>query len=265
MDVPLFVPTAAGEMSAMATVPESGRVRDPAVALLPGHEAERVRIDALRDIAHTLTAVGHPVISFDYPGIGMSPSKALPREDVPTVMGEACEWFLDKTGLSELALAGACGGAFLSLAIAARNPAVCTVVAQGLPMRQRHGRVKSRTRAGIAALDWVGPRVLAPLTTGSAFRYSKDEWDKRLVDDICSAVARTRVTLVFGEKDRAYTDFLEIRESGEIPPDVAGKLEISVLPGEGLSLLSNLDHQSWFCSQVERAVIGSPAMPHARR
>jgi pimeloyl-ACP methyl ester carboxylesterase len=254
VDVPLFVPTAAGAMSAMASVPESGRVRGPAVALLPGHEAERVRIDALRDIAHALAAEGQPVISFDYPGIGMSPSKALPRNEVPRVLGEACAWFLDKTGLSELALAGTCGGAALSLTIAARSPSVCAVVAQGLPLRLRRGRVKSRIRAGIAALDWVGPGVVAPLTRGSSVKYSETEWNLELVGDICAAATRARVELVFGENDRAYHDFLQLQLSERLLPEAANKLEVSVLPGAALNLLSNEEHQSWFSGIVERSL-----------
>ena len=263
MDIPLFVPTAAGEMSAMASIPSSGTVQGPAVGLLPAMEAERVRLDVLRDIAHALAERGQPVISFDYPGSGMSPSQ-VPREEVTSVLSEACDWFLEQTGSTELALTGSCFGGRLALAIAARNQSVSTVVAQAIIMKLRTRRVQSRVRAGIAALDVVGPRVTAPLTRGSSVRYSETEWDRELVDDITGAARNAHVHLVFGEQDPGYRDFIELTGSNTISPEVAQDLEVSVFPGEPLNVLTNPAQQVWFRDIAERSLSTSREVKAAR-
>jgi pimeloyl-ACP methyl ester carboxylesterase len=264
VDVPLFVPTQAGPMSAMASIPSAGELVGPALALLPGLEAERVRLDVLREVAHALAERGQPVISFDYPGVGMSPSPGLPREEVPSVFTEACDWFLGETGLAELALAGSCGGARMALAIAADNPKVSTVLAQGLPMKIRRRGVKSRVRAGIAALDIVSPKLITPLTRGANVRYSETDWNDDLLRDLSAAAANARVHFVFGELDIAYTDFLELAHSESIPAEVLEGLTVSVLPGESLSLLTKPVQQQWFREIAQRFLSGNPAFENAR-
>lgn len=258
MDIPLFVPTTAGEMSAMASIPVSGTSQGPAVGFLPAMQAERIRFDVFRDIAHALADRGQPVISFDYPGSGLSPSRDIPREDVASVLSEACDWFLQQTGSTELALTGSCFGGRLALAIAARNRSVTTVLAQAINLKLRKKKkVQSKVRAGIAALDVVGPRVTAPLTRGSGVRFSETEWDRVIVDDITKAAQNAHVHLVFGEPDPGYRDFIELAESKTIDPDVVRGIEVSVRPGEHVNLLTNSAQQLWFREIAEQSLATS--------
>ena len=82
-------------------------------------------------IARRYAASGHPVIRFDFGGIGDSPvqSETLPPLDANLIsIGEVCDWLETNLGQSRFILMGLCSGADHSIIYAARDPRIAGVV-----------------------------------------------------------------------------------------------------------------------------------------
>ncbi|WP_158214529.1 alpha/beta fold hydrolase [Phaeobacter sp. 22II1-1F12B] len=82
-------------------------------------------------LARRWAAQGHPVVRFDFGGIGDSPvqSDELPPLDANLIsIGEVCDWVESNLGLSRFVLIGLCSGADHSVIYAARDPRVAGVV-----------------------------------------------------------------------------------------------------------------------------------------
>ncbi len=252
METPFFVP-AARDLAAMAAYPSDGELREPAIVLFAGDDS-RNRVGVLRDAARALADLGHPVMRFDYPGIGMSPTEKMDKRwDLLPIALEACVWFREQTGLSRLALGGTCLGARAVLAVGAREPSVASVVGMGCPIRPRK-RVNPRVRAGIVAIDAIGPRVVSKFTRGARTRDRGVGWEKGLIEDITCAAEHAVVSFLYGGEDEYYGDFDALIASGDLPPGVAEVLRVRVLEGEQLRGLMSVEHHSWVREQFVDAL-----------
>ncbi|HEU4481079.1 MAG TPA: alpha/beta fold hydrolase [Actinomycetota bacterium] len=244
MEIPFFLPTSAGDLSAIASLPDDGVLHGPSVFLLPGDSA-RNRVGVLRDVARRVADNRQPVMRFDYPGHGFSPIDATPtRKDLIPIIVEAMDWFSTQTGLTDVAVAGTCLGARAAVMLAAADDRVTTAVSVGCPIRKRKP-VKPKVRAGLAAIDAIGGRVASHLARGSRTKTIGEGWQKGLVEDILTAAPRARVEFVFGELDEFYADFRDLMASGDIPEEVRDELTVTVLPGEQLRGLMSVEHHSW--------------------
>lgn len=82
-------------------------------------------------LARRWAAQGHPVVRFDFGGIGDSPvqSAELPPLDANLIsIGEVCDWVESNLGQSQFVLIGLCSGADHSVIYAAQDPRVAGVV-----------------------------------------------------------------------------------------------------------------------------------------
>jgi len=82
-------------------------------------------------LARRLARRGHPVVRFDFPGVGDSP----PRKDALNIheanfacLKDIVDWIEATLGVKRVVLLGLCSGADYSLAYAARDPRVAGVV-----------------------------------------------------------------------------------------------------------------------------------------
>ena len=224
MDIPFFLPTSAGDLSAIATLPDGDPFTGPAVFLLPGDSA-RNRVNVLRDVARRVAAEGRPVMRFDYPGHGFSPTDGTPtRKDLIPIVVEAMDWFRSLTDQEEIAVAGTCLGARAAVLLAAADPRVTTAVSVGCPVRKRKP-VKPKVRAGLAAVDAIGGRVATHLARGSRTKKISEGWQRGLVDDIVTASPRAHLEFVFGEKDEFYKDFQDLMASGDLSEEIRSAVE----------------------------------------
>lgn len=259
MDLPFYLPTSGGDLSCVASIPEFGELKDPAVVLLPGDNA-RNRVGVLRDVARGLAALQHPVLRFDYPGWGFSPTDAPgSRKELLPIVLEAVERFRTLTSCASIAVSGTCLGARGALMVAARIPGVTNTVAVGSPIRPRRP-AGGKLAAGLATVDRIGGPMAERLAKlGSKTKVDGEGWQKGLLEDLDRAAERGRVELVFGGADEFYSDFLELSESGELPTRTLNRLVVTVLEGQQLRGLMSVEHHDW----VRETLIRSLAMEHA--
>lgn len=82
-------------------------------------------------IARRYAAKGHPVVRFDFGGIGDSPVQSdtlAPLDANLRSLREVCDWIETTFGLSRFVLMGLCSGADQSIIQAARDPRIAAVV-----------------------------------------------------------------------------------------------------------------------------------------
>jgi pimeloyl-ACP methyl ester carboxylesterase len=82
-------------------------------------------------IARRYAARGHPVVRFDFGGIGDSPVQSetlAPLDANVASIGEVCDWIETNLGQSEFILMGLCSGADHSIIQASRDPRIAGVV-----------------------------------------------------------------------------------------------------------------------------------------
>lgn len=254
MEVPFFVPTTLGDLAGIASLPASGRLRSPAVVLLPGGRNPRTRGRADLDAARRVATSGHPVLRLDYPGNGLSPRADFDLDERAESLLEASVWWKRLCEVDGLVLGGFCRGARFSLQLAALSSEITAVVAIGLPVA---GRTMSATKVeiGLAAIDSVGKR-LAPALARSTSRKSFVGWKDATIADLSIAGARADIVLLYGADDHFYTDFLELLESGGLPDEVTGRLDVRIRPGCQVYGNSKIEDLRWIADTVFDAIAG---------
>lgn len=246
LEIPLFVPTSAGRVFGIVTLPDDGSpLIGPGVVLLPGGRAGAGVLPLLQSVARRLAERGQPVFRFDYPGAGLSASEpAVPRSELRALVQELCDWFVIESGIEELAVAGRCGGARLALAMP-RVDARVRVCVGAVPFFDLGGW---SLRSTIAALDAKGPRLARRLIQAPRAERAREEprdrktLEAELVEDLRAAAERAATTLVFGEHDLLRTQFSDLVSARGLH-DIEQQMEIVVLPDARLHGLPNVDHE----------------------
>lgn len=228
-EVPFFLPTAAGPMAAVASLPDAGPLRGPAVVMLPEGGMPRIHQDALAGAARALATCGQPVLRIDYPGLGASPGVEVERGALAEATREASQWFLREVGVDGLALAGLCLGADFAIAVAAAEPDVGVVVLDQMRLRPRRKRTGGRLRDGVAALEGLA-QVPHLGTTGTNKRYDDDRWKEPLLEGLEACAAH--VFLLATPGSPAAREHAELLASEVLTPRAAARLQLVVRAGD---------------------------------
>lgn len=262
MDVPVFAPTSAGPLAATAHIPEGGDVQGPCVLLLPGGQNPRSRDRMGLDMAREMATRGQPVLRVDLPGCGLSPTDEIlqDRELLAGVLSEAIAWFRDLTHINHSAVAGTCGGAMLSLAVAKMDIATERAVAIDMPLLRRRGKKSRlrRVRAGIAAIDPVGERMTSRLVASGGDDKGHIEWMPGVLEDLAAAAEAAQVTLIYGGEDHFFDDFNTATASDGFPPNLRDKLRIEVLEGAQLYGFTKIKDLEWLQATMIRQLSHLP-------
>jgi len=262
LEIPLFVPTSAGRVFGIVSLPDDGSpLIGPGVVLLPGGRAGAGVLPLFQSIARRLAEHGQPAFRFDYPGSGLSAGEtAVPRSQLRALVQELCDWFVGETGVEELAVAGRCGGARLALAMP-RVDARVRVCVGAVPFFDLGGW---SLRSKLAELDAKGPRLARRLIQAPrADRPQEGSRDRKaleaeLVEDLRTAAAAATTALIFGEHDVLRTRFHDLISAHGLQ-DVEQQIEIVVLPEARLHGLPNVDHERSLGAEIE-ARLRSPAV-----
>lgn len=115
----------------IVTTPAPGHPEGPAVVLLNAGLLHRVGPNRLYvQLARALAAAGHPVLRFDFSGLGDSAPRAdhMPyAQSAPLEAREAMDWLARELGARRFLLVGHCAGALFSLLVARDDPRVVGV------------------------------------------------------------------------------------------------------------------------------------------
>ncbi len=247
MQVPFFVPTSAGTIDAIAHLPDGGALKGPAVVFLPGGDNPRTRNRVGLELARDLATNGQPVMRLDLPGCGLSPIPEVikDRDVLGHALVEAVAWFREMTGAETSAIAGTCGGAATSLAVAARDPLTTKAIAIDLPtIKRKKRKALRRVRAGIAAVDPVGERFTAALVGGGS-KGEMEGWFPSVIDSLERAAGGTQVTFVYGGADHFYEDFQELMNSDVLGEEIRSAWDVKVLPDAQLYGFTKVEDMAW--------------------
>jgi pimeloyl-ACP methyl ester carboxylesterase len=263
VEIPFFLPTSFGQLTAVASIPDDGEITGPAAVMIPGGANARTRVRVLRDTATDLAAKGQAALRFDYPGAGLSPGERMSWKDreLAIVVVEACDWFLGETGQKEAAIAGTCIGGLVAFRVAAMYERIGRVAVVGVPLRRgRKRRTKPRIRAGIAGMERIGPAVAGRLARSSQAGWQPgDEWQPKLLEHLVTVTARADVRFAYGAKDRPYEDYQLLKETDELPPAARERLSVAVLPDKSLGNLLDVEQHPWVRSVLTDALSVTPS------
>jgi pimeloyl-ACP methyl ester carboxylesterase len=262
MELPFFLPTSFGQLTAVASIPDDGVIKGPAAVMIPGGANARTRVRVLRDTATDLAARGQAALRFDYPGAGLSPGERMSWKDreLAAVVVEACEWFLGETGQEEAAIAGTCIGGLVAFRVAALYDRIHRVAVVGVPLRRgRKRRTKPRIRAGIAGMDRIGPAVAARLARSSQAGWQPgDEWQPKLLEHLTTVAERAEIRFAYGANDRPYEDYQLLKETEELSEKTRERLSVDVLPEKSLGNLLDVEQHPWVRSVLTEALSATP-------
>lgn len=262
MEVPFFLPTTFGQVTAVASIPENGVMRGPAAIMIPGGANARTRVRVLRDTATDLAAQGQPALRFDYPGAGLSPGERMSWKDreLATVVVEACEWFLAETGQTEAAIAGTCIGGLVALRVASMYEHIRRVAVVGVPLKRgRKRKTKPRIRAGIAGMERIGPAVAGRFARSSQSGWEAGEWQPKLLEHLQIVIPRADVEFAYGQNDRPYEDYLDLKATDQLSATDRARLQVSVLEGKSLGNLLDVEQHPWVRAVLSRSLSSASA------
>lgn len=258
MEVPAFAPAPDRSLAAVVSVPDAS-VRGSPIVWLPGGNNPRTRNTIGRDAARRVAAVGRPVMRLDYPGCGLSGGPRVRDGDgLVDLLNGACEWFRELCGAPSFTVGGTCRGARLGVSLAALNPRIDHVVAVSCPVGAHRRPRRRRIRAGVAALDPVGARMTSVLTREIRWRNERFELMPGVVEDIVNA-SHSRLTFIYGTEDESFAAFTAMMEAGELPPQVADRIEVTSREGVQLYGFTKLDDMEWMTDTL--AKLFSEAVP----
>ena len=256
-DIPFYIPTSVGDLAAIARVPPTG-IDGPPLLLLAGRDSPRSKERVRWEIARDLAGVGRPCFRVDYPGVGLSSTRALSTELTVDVLLEVAAWIRTVCETSKIAVGGMCAGAITAVSLAARDPAIDSVLAVSLPFflrdRSRFDIHVERARAAIAAVDPIGTRRVERLEKRR--RNRRLEWRPGLREDLVNATTTARVGLLYGTEDAYYWDFVAGREDGRIPPEVIDGCSLLVCDDARLYLSTETSAMEWLRKQAIAFVTG---------
>lgn len=151
IDHPVFVPTTAGPVGGIVTVP-SGPTRG-AVVLLDGWSGTRAGPNAVwTRAARLLAADGLVVLRFDYPGVNNSDLARADEKSIETALREVVAWYLERCGLPEISIVGYCLGTRYAMQLATAVPEVARVALLLPPLPAPGETLPARTQ-GLHSLD----------------------------------------------------------------------------------------------------------------
>ena len=260
---PCFVPGDAAPLGGVVHLPEGDDLLEPAVVMLPGLEAERIRIGGVKDAADRLAHHGHPVLRLDHPGSGTSPGANPPRSEVTNIFNEATNWFLHLTGSRTASLGGVCAGGSHGIRIAGMNDHVAMVVVQGGRLRQRVGKERPTIAAGLAAVDLL-ERVPRPRssTRGSSGVYAEEVWSDEQVETLRAATRHAEVVFVFGDGDPGAEDVDELRRTGPIPSHAKDRIHMERLDVDRANTVQDARHDDALVEVLVRRLANIERTPH---
>jgi pimeloyl-ACP methyl ester carboxylesterase len=282
-EFPIFVPHRGDQLAAVLTVPE-GEPRG-LVLLLTGIGAPRShRFQMWARLARRLANHGLASARLDYHGMGDSSGTSLEWQDdwdrllLPEVEVVARR-SMEALGVHRVAAIGNCGGAELSLRLAASMPecegAFCillSVLEMGT-VTQLHRRIRSSRAAAFVRRSRGLARVIARPLRG---RRPERKMQSEMLELLDRAVERGRVLCLYGEKDREYNRrvhdaLVRIGDSSNRGSDP--RFELRVLPDVEIGGFESLALQDftvdsaegWLTSlfRVETSGITSPAPSHS--
>lgn len=255
MEMPVFVPTKDRSLAAALSLPAGDPTGAP-IVWFPGGTHTRTRDTVFRDIAPVLAAKGRPVMRLDYPGLGLSGGRSIKgpdRERLVATLNEAGEWFREACGADTWSAGGICGGGWLGLSVAAKNPNVGHVVCISLVMNKSPNYFANKRRrkilGGIAALDTLGSKITPALARPRHLRDEPFTPFPGMVEDIIAG-SHARVTFMYGSEDHSYHDFKRLVASGLVPENVTSEFQVLTQEGTQLYGFTKPRDMEWMKEQL---------------
>lgn len=236
LEVPLYIPSRGERLGAVLTVPP-----DPSssvgVVLMAGRARDRAhRNGMLVRAAQALAAGGMYALRLDYPGVGNSTGepRVFPLEETPAwAVQDACRFFLERTPVRRILLAGTCYGSRLVLDAAPRIPEVDAVAMVSAPIYARNPTWKKRVRVSLLRLVGRKPSGLKRRLNIAQQRREGNLAAERRVSpafarSLREFLRRGRVYFLYGEEDFTYREFRHALKRLRPP---AGRYEVELVPG----------------------------------
>jgi hypothetical protein len=171
---------------------------------------------------------------------------------MPDLVTKVCEWVADVCGSKTVTIGGTCGAAVMALYAMAASPRVGEVIAISCPFRTFDDQPgpRDKVRAGIAAIDSVGVRLMPALTRRQGTRGEESMWIDELISAVANTPAGVRVFFLYGANDSQYAEFLELQASGDVPREVMDRWDVEVYPADELYGYSKFVVRDWLASSI---------------